>query len=155
VLLVDTDMRRANLGKYLHSKSQQGLTDYLAGNALNWGNAIEYTNHFPLLHILKAGTTSSNPNELLKSDRFKDFIDEARAAYDCVILDSPPAGLAPDAFVVAEYVDMTLFVVREKLTSKAAAAFLDDDKYLQLNNLHLVYNGMTAPEYGSGHSGSF
>ncbi|MDR1408007.1 MAG: polysaccharide biosynthesis tyrosine autokinase [Tannerella sp.] len=148
VLLVDIDMRRPNLSKYLHSKSKQGLTDYLTGNIVRWENTIEYMNSFPALHILKAGTIPSNPNELLMNSRFSTFIDDVKTAYDYVIFDSSPIGLVSDAFIVAEYVDMTLYVVREKHTSRTMISFLNDDKYSQLNNLHLVYNGMVGSKYG-------
>ncbi|MDR1600826.1 MAG: polysaccharide biosynthesis tyrosine autokinase [Tannerella sp.] len=144
VLLADIDMRHDNLNKFLHSKSAKGLTDFLTGDILKWENAVEYMKSFPTLHILKAGAIPPNPNELLMSDRFRDFVGEARSAYDYVILDSPPAGHISDAFIIAEYADMTLYVVREKQTPKAMIADLENEKYAQLNNLRIVYNDIIA-----------
>ena len=142
VLLIDTDLRKANLNKYLHSKSTQGLTDFLTKGMVKWEKVIEYMNHFPALHLLKAGAIPPNPNELLMSSRFKAFIEEVKMRYDYVLLDSPPAGLVPDAFVMAEYADMTLCVVREKRTSKDMISSFNSERYPQLNNLHIVYNDM-------------
>ncbi|MDR1330997.1 MAG: polysaccharide biosynthesis tyrosine autokinase [Tannerella sp.] len=149
VLLVDTDMRRPNLNCYLQSASKLGLTDCLAGNIMQWEKEIEFMNCFPALHILKAGTIPPNPNELLMSSRFRRFIDEAKSAYDYVVFDSSPVGLVPDAFVAAEYADMTLYVVREKMTPRAMIPLLDGDGYSRLNNLHLVCNDSQASRYGN------
>jgi capsular exopolysaccharide synthesis family protein len=147
VLLADADLRSASLDAFLHSPPASGLAEYLAGHAPKWENSVEYMNNHPMLHILRAGAIPPNPNELLMGDRFRSFVRDAREAYDCVILDSPPAGAVSDAFIIAEQADMTLCVVRERQTSKAAVSLLHDAKYLPLTNLHLVYNDMAVPRF--------
>ncbi|MDR2120493.1 MAG: polysaccharide biosynthesis tyrosine autokinase [Tannerella sp.] len=143
VLLVDADLRRAGLNGYMMSQSEYGLADFLAGHVAAWERFVECLPGVTTLHILTAGALPPNPNELLMGSRFKRFVDEARAAYDCVILDASPAGFTSDALVAAELADMTLFVVRERMTPRAALSSAGGGKYLQMNNLHLVYNAMT------------
>jgi tyrosine-protein kinase Etk/Wzc len=46
------------------------------------------------------------------SSRFDDLMKFARANYDVVILDAPPAGMALDAAIVTRYSDLCILVAR-------------------------------------------
>src|SRR5262249_54025933 len=62
------------------------------------------------------------------SGGFKALIEEARQAYDIVIIDTPPVTTSPDAALVARFADTHLFLVRWGRTSwdemTAAVGFL-------------------------------
>lgn len=48
-------------------------------------------------------------------------MEEMRAAYDIVILDTPPVLLVPDARILAAYVDFNVLLVRFEKTPRKAA----------------------------------
>ncbi len=49
------------------------------------------------LHVLTAGTKPPNPTEILSSERFRQFLAEARQSYDYVFVDAPPILPVADA----------------------------------------------------------
>ena len=48
----------------------------------------------------------------LTSDRMRRLIDEAREAFDWVIIDTPPVGLLTDAHLLSSMVDGAVLVVK-------------------------------------------
>lgn len=71
--------------------------------------------------FLPGGTKASNPIELLLSARMRILLDCVTAAFDRVILDSPPALPVHDARSLADLCDGVLFVVRAGETDYEAA----------------------------------
>jgi Mrp family chromosome partitioning ATPase len=65
---------------------------------------------------------------LIHSGGFRALIDEARQAYDVVIIDTPPVTTSPDSALIAKFADTRLFLVRWGRTSwdemTAAVGFL-------------------------------
>ena len=66
----------------------------------------------PRLAILPAGRPSSDPMAGLTSNRMRRVIDEAREAFDWVIVDTPPVVLLTDANLLSAMVDGTVLVVK-------------------------------------------
>ena len=60
------------------------------------------------------------PSELLGSARMQGLVEEWRAAYDVVLLDSPPVLPVTDAVLLARHSDATLLVVRCEETPRHA-----------------------------------
>jgi capsular exopolysaccharide synthesis family protein len=118
VLLVDADLchpRRPALG----IAPGPGLSDYLAGQA-SLTTTIRKVN--PLgFYYLRAGLSSSNPAELLQRPALQEFLNQAVAAFDWVIIDSPSINLFADPRYLATIVDGVLLVVREGVTPKDLA----------------------------------
>jgi Mrp family chromosome partitioning ATPase len=73
------------------------------------------------LSLLPAGRPTQDPMEALISERMRRLIDEARDAFDWVIIDTPPLVLLPDAHLLAPMADGVLMVVRAKSTPYAMA----------------------------------
>ena len=63
------------------------------------------------LAVLPAGRPSSDPMAGLTSERMRRLLDEARQAFDWVIIDTPPVVLLPDANLLASMVDGAVLVV--------------------------------------------
>ena len=61
--------------------------------------------------MLPAGRPNPDPMCGLTSDRMRRIIDEAAAAYEWVVIDTPPVALLPDANLLAEMVDMVVLVI--------------------------------------------
>jgi len=115
VLLIDADMRRPSLHKYLGMANTAGLSHVLVGQA-RIREAIQRT-HDPNLFALTAGQPPPNPSELLGSDRMKSFLAHlGTGPFDWVIIDTPPVLAVTDAAIVAPLVSGVVFVVGAEMT---------------------------------------
>ena len=139
VLLVDTDLRRPSIHKYLDINPEVGLVHCLRDN-LPIEKALIKTGVGNLV-ILPAGEAIKDPLDMLSSIRMKEIIQELKERYPerYVILDTPPAQPFADAGVLAAFLDATLFVVREgKANREDVVKTIEEFK--QHNLLGVVYN---------------
>jgi capsular exopolysaccharide synthesis family protein len=119
VVLVDADLRRPRLAEYLDLEGAIGLTNVLAGQirvetALqHWGSTGVF--------VLASGSIPPNPSELLGSRNMADLVAALSAAFDVVIIDTPPLLPVTDAAVLATAVDGTLLVTRHGHTTTSQA----------------------------------
>ncbi|WP_239493244.1 CpsD/CapB family tyrosine-protein kinase [Luteitalea sp. TBR-22] len=111
VLLVDADLRRPSLHQVFNTVSLKGLGDILSGR-----EAPPLVQVSPRLTLLTAGEPNADPLGGLTSDRMRQVLNEARDAFDFVIVDTPPVGLLTDANLLAAMVDVALLVVRAMST---------------------------------------
>ena len=116
VLLVEADMRRANLESKLNLESGGGLSSLL-GNAPSSVVPAKFSS-LPTLSVLPAGPRPTNPAELLGSPRMSECIKEWRSNYDFIIVDAPPVLSVTDAVVVSAHCDAVILVVRSGVTTK-------------------------------------
>jgi capsular exopolysaccharide synthesis family protein len=101
------------------------LTDYVLGN-YHWNEITNTISDIMLgefgiddilktpgmdtLHIATAGTKPPNPSEILTSQRFKQFLNEAGNTYDFIFIDAPPVLPVADASDIATLVDGVILV---------------------------------------------
>jgi len=116
ILLVDADMRRASLSKYLGIKSDLGLADLIA-NGTNIDEALLNVG-IDNLTVLPAGRIPHNPAELLGSQKLRNLISLLRGRYDYVIFDTPPIIPVTDAGLLAAQTDGVVMVVQANRTQK-------------------------------------
>jgi len=110
VLVVDSDLRRPSLHKFLKISNATGLTNYLLKQKTL--EEVIQTTKQPMLDFLPSGKLPSSSMGILNSTRMREFIKEVRQRYDVVFFDSPPIMGVSDASVLASEVDMTLLVVQ-------------------------------------------
>jgi receptor protein-tyrosine kinase len=110
VLLVDGDMRRPSIDKYMDLIGAVGFSTVLSG-AASLSEVLQET-HFPRLTVLAAGSTPPNPSELLSSNTAKNLISELRARFDYVIIDTSPLLAVTDGAILAANADGALMVAR-------------------------------------------
>ena len=118
VLLVDCDLRNPSLHKLLRCPNEQGLTNYLTGNA----DPAEVTQSLgiPGLFVMTAGPVPPNPAELLQGGKLIELVALGAQRFDYVIIDSPPLlGLA-DAVIIADAVQATIMVAAANSTRTGA-----------------------------------
>jgi capsular exopolysaccharide synthesis family protein len=110
VLLVDGDLRRADLHRCLDLPTNEGLSTALIGK----DPSAFYIPHpdLPGLVILPAGPRPPKPPDLLDSDRMRELIASWRQAFDHIIIDAPPIIGMSDAVILATMVDTVVLVVR-------------------------------------------
>lgn len=113
VLLVDTDLRRPSIHRYLGLEPEVGLV-----NCLQEGLPVEKAlikTGLGKLVVLPAGSPVDNHLELLSSERMKRLIRELKSRYPerYVIFDTPPALPFADAQILGSEVDGVVYVIRE------------------------------------------
>ncbi len=128
VLLMDCDLRKPMLYRYLQIKRGKGLTNLITGDQIE--NVIQHIPAFGF-DFLDVGVIPPNPVELLASSIMKDIVDELQKYYDYIIFDTPPVGVVTDAAVLSMIADGVIFVIRQKM------ATLDQIR-LAKNNLDAV-----------------
>ncbi len=110
VVLVDGDMRRPSLAKYLDLVSSVGFSTALSG-AATLAEVLQSTKYSNLT-VLAAGPTPPNPSELLGSQAAGKVLDVLRSQYDYVIIDSSPLLAVTDGAILATRADGTLLIAR-------------------------------------------
>ncbi len=151
-LLVEFDIRKPKLmsGLGLSSKEKSGLTHYLIGKA-GLSEIVYPVEGVENLHIIPCGPVPPNPAELILTDRLKMMFDKLTEEFDMIVVDSPPVGMVSDGYVLGNYADATLFVVRHNYTFKKQLALVDaiyTDR--KLPHMSLVVNDVKAQlGYGS------
>jgi receptor protein-tyrosine kinase len=116
VVLVDGDLRRPRLAKYLDVLGSVGVSTVLSG-AAPLDEVLQQTK-FPRLTVLAAGPTPPNPSELLGSLTAEKMLSELRAQFDYVIIDSAPVLAVTDGAILAAKSDGALVVVRAGKTRR-------------------------------------
>lgn len=118
ILLVDADLRRSRISKYLGVKTEIGLSELLSDGVniddamFNIGGGLDN------LTILPAGAVPKNPAELLGSQKMKNFINLVKSKYDYILLDTPPVVPVTDAGVIGAQTDGVIMVVQAERTQK-------------------------------------
>lgn len=109
VLLIDGDLRKPKLSRYLDLEGEAGLTSVLIGDASVEDVVQEWGQHG--LDVLTSGPIPPNPSELLGSGAMEKLVRHLRSTYDLVIIDTPPLLPVADAAVTAAQADGVLLVV--------------------------------------------
>src|SRR5438128_5826712 len=105
VLLIDADLRRPSVGKYLGLPGRAtGLSDLLLHHEYDLGRAVRRLEKFNL-SVLPAGPPQIAPYELLNSSRLDALLKEARSLYNFVLIDTPPVVGLPDSRLVGRGLD--------------------------------------------------
>lgn len=112
VIVVDLDMRKAELSKAFGDK-KQGVSSYLSSRVSDPFSLIIPSGLNPNLEILPCGILPPNPAELLLGDKLQTLIDELKTQYDYVFLDSTPLNIVADAAYVGKAADLVIFTIRE------------------------------------------
>jgi capsular exopolysaccharide synthesis family protein len=108
ILLIDADLRKPSLHRYLGLRNDKGLADYLVGLA-TLDEIIQSVKDSPL-QIITSGALSRNPSELLASERFRELLDKCGERYDRVVIDVPPVLYIPDGLIIAKVVHTGILV---------------------------------------------
>ncbi len=160
VLLVDGDLRRPTVNRIFGLEREPGITDVILGN-YTWREVVRTVTDIMVgglgmddimmtagmdnLNIITCGVLPPNPAEITDSRRMTEFLQEAKEAYDVVIVDAPPVLQATDATVLGTKVDGVLLVYKIGNVSRSALRRAK----LQLDNvgvttLGVVINGLRA-----------
>jgi len=110
VLLIDGDMRRGHLHKYLGLKRGNGLSEFISGD-IPIGQVLHQTTVKGLTFI-PTGERPPNPAELLLHKRFMNCLSVLTPRFDHIIIDSPPILAVTDATIIGQMAGATLMVLK-------------------------------------------
>lgn len=113
VLLIDADLRRPGVHELFRLPNFTGLNDGIRSNEERKVPVIRVTDR---LSVLTAGRPDSDPMSVLSSERMRRVLADAAAAFEWVIIDTPPVALLSDANLLATLVDTVVLVVRAGVT---------------------------------------
>lgn len=143
-LLINLDVRKADLAELYGVYSKIGITSYLSDKTIKPEEVIQSSGtEYPNLDIVPAGIIPPNPVALISSPRLGELFEAVKGKYDYVIIDTPPVGLVADALLVNKFANLTVYVVRAQETHKnymrQVQHLYDNNK---LKNMALVLNSV-------------
>jgi len=150
-VIVGLDLRKPKLFEEFSLTNTLGVVNYLIKQKSL--DDIVNTTSIPFLDVILSGPVPPNPSELIMGDGMKELIDELKAKYDYIILDTPPVGLVADSLELAQYCDVTLYIVRQNFTKKEMITLLINRVNRgELNNTSVILNGFeNKAKYGGGY----
>lgn len=113
-ILVETDLRKGRQRRVFEATREQshGLSEYLSGKTDDWHSLLLDVPGENNLKVLLKGAIPPNPNELLSSSRLEKLVEELKAEFDYIILDSPPYLLIADPITINRVADRNVYVMR-------------------------------------------
>ena len=150
-VILGLDLRKPKIFDDFNIQNDTGIVNYLIGQK-TLDEVIQST-HIPFLDVITSGPIPPNPSELILSDAMKEMMQELKKKYDYIILDTPPVGLVSDALELAQFCDVTLYVIRQNFTKKEMLTLLNNrTKRGELNNVSIIFNGYeNKAKYGVGY----
>ncbi len=139
--LMEMDLRKPKLSKYLGINRDPGITSYLIGKATI--DEIIKETKYPNLFVISAGPIPPNPTELIINPKFGEMMALLKEKFDYIIIDSAPIGPVTDSQLISSYANTTLYVVRHAFTPKVFLHMIDDlYQQKKFNNMALIFNGL-------------
>lgn len=160
VLLVDADVAKSSVIRYLGLEADRGLLDVLRDPSVQLSDVLIKTD-IAKLTVLPSGRGFAHATELLASNAMKAFVKDISTRYRdrIIIFDCPPLLATSEASVLASYMGQIVFVVEAERTPqeavKDALALLVDCEYvgIVLNKAPTRTSGGDYYGYGYGYGG--
>jgi len=150
VVVIDGDLRRGTLGKWLGVKEHPGLSNLIEGTS-SLNDVVLRCEQIPI-HFIVSGNSTLPAAELLHSPDFGIHIRSMTEQFDLVLVDSPPVNLITDTQLLASYCDAVLVVARAFSTRCKAFEKMTQDR-APFRIVGAVLNGGTRADlyrgYGS------
>lgn len=146
VLLVGLDLRKPRIHKILDIDNNDGISEYLIGKC-DYNNVIQKTKVENLFYA-PSGPVPPNPAELIEGSKMKAFVQKAKKEFDLIIIDTPPVAIVSDVLIISDLVDVNIFVVRQRYSSKNTLDLIQE--YYQagrLRNMGIIINDINMSGY--------
>ncbi|MDO4841238.1 MAG: CpsD/CapB family tyrosine-protein kinase [Phoenicibacter congonensis] len=115
-LLIEGDMRRPTLSKFLTMRPGRGIHALLRGEATP-AEVIQKTSVLNL-YFLDSEVNIIDPLRIVSSRKFKALIDEFKKQFDFIVIDTPPASNFVDSSVIANVADGVVIVEGSNLVKR-------------------------------------
>ncbi|MDP4179691.1 MAG: polysaccharide biosynthesis tyrosine autokinase [Bacillota bacterium] len=111
VLVIDADLRKPKVHSYFGLKNNEGLTNILANDKEIKKINVLQKEGIANLYILTSGPIPPNPSEILSSSKMKMIVEQLKADYDIIFIDTPPVGQVTDAAILSTIADGSIIVL--------------------------------------------
>ncbi|PSB07640.1 protein tyrosine kinase [Pleurocapsa sp. CCALA 161] len=120
VMLIDADLRRPQVHRWLGIENQQGLSNVLA-TGLDVEEAIIKVPQWDNLSVITAGDIPPDPTRLLSSQKMFALMERLKSSrqYDLIIYDTPPILGFADGRILSNRTDGIVLVVRIGKTDRS------------------------------------
>lgn len=146
VLLIGLDLRKPRIHKILGIDNGTGMSTFLSNNC-KYEDVIKETS-IPNLFYATSGPVPPNPAELIDGESMSIFIGKARKEFDYIIIDTPPVAVVSDSLLLSKFVDVNIFVVRQRYSSKNTLELIQELYQDQkLKNMGIVINDISLSGY--------
>ena len=146
VLIVGLDLRKPRVHAILKAGNGHGMSQYLSSSATF--EEVVVPTEIENLWFAPSGPVPPNPAELIGSLKMAEFIARARNEFDAVIIDTPPVGIVTDALLLSQLANVTLFVVRQRYTTRGSVQLLDEIfRKGEMSNVAILVNDISASGY--------
>lgn len=119
VIVVDCDLRRRLLSALAAPECKTGLVELLSGEA-SLVDVIQ-RDSLSTLDVLPLAEAKFTPRDLFESEAFASLLEELKARYDLVILDTAPVLAVTDTRSIARVVDGVIYAARWGKSSASVA----------------------------------
>ncbi len=127
ILLIDADMRKGKVARYLGIHSRPGLSEILSGEIE--AEAAFVSPGIENLTVIPAGKMPKNPAELLGSKKMGRLLEGFKARFDYVFIDTPPVMPLTDPCVLGPLTDGVILVVQAGRTQRSAIKTIEHRLY--------------------------
>ncbi|MCX2574293.1 GumC family protein [Pedobacter sandarakinus] len=141
VVVLEFDLRKPDLLNKVGLKQKVGITDYLSDDRLYLEDIIQSTKISPNVSVIGCGKSPEHPAEVMMNPKIDQMFADLKERFDYIIIDTSPVGQVADAFSLADYADVSIYLVRYNYTNKYQLSILKDicDNN-KLKNTMVVFN---------------
>ena len=155
-LLIDADLRRPTQHRNFKLDNKAGLLRWLEDGGRLEGDlfrneSLGLTEVMPGLFLLRAGGVTRKATELLDGAQLPALLGALQRQFDVVILDTPPAGIFPDALSFARFCHELIFICRFNAVSRQAVR----EVLQRLRQTELEFPGVVMNAMPSGFGGGY
>ncbi|MFZ2907175.1 MAG: polysaccharide biosynthesis tyrosine autokinase [Cyclobacteriaceae bacterium] len=154
VVLLDLDMRKAKPHSPVKQEDLSKGVSTILIRKNTWQECVLKT---PLenFDVIPSGPQPPNPAELLLNGEFTSMLEELKAHYDFILLDTPPVGLVTDGIMAMKRADLSIYVFRANYSKKDFTHTLQRVTRLnKFSNVTTVINALPSMHegyYGAGY----
>ncbi len=155
VVLLELDLRKPKISEVFGmSSTSPGISNYLIGEK-EADEIIKRTEINSNLFVISAGPIPPNPSELILNGRIQELLAYLENAFDYIVIDTAPVSPVTDAYLLSQFCDATLYIVRHGYTPRIYLQLLDENNRVRgLKNLALIFNGIKSRGIGKGGYGN-
>ena len=142
VLLVDCDLRKPKIARFLDMEQSPGISNVIVGLCSIY-DAIRKSK-YENLDTLLSGDIPPNPTELLNSQKFGEIMQELSTQYDYILVDTPPVNVVADASIISKHLMGFVFVVCQGMSERnSVTSAIEQLKFVNAKILGFLLNKVT------------
>lgn len=116
VIIIDLDLRKPNVHKYLKLQNEKGMSTILSRQCL-YSDCIQTTRN-ENVSFISAGPIPPNPSELIQNGEIDSLLESLKKDYDYIFIDNPPIGLVSDSLTTIQKADFPIFILRANYSKR-------------------------------------